>query len=287
MVSASSWWQPWVLSAIAGVCLWVGFRNWRLARSVADTARSRVRSAAQGYVELYGVAESPNDSGQRAPLSGLRCVWWSYRIEERSSTGKRDSWVTVESASSDQPILLRDESGACLIYPREAQVIPGNTDTWSGSPPALGSAGLLSGAFSNRRYIEQRIAESVALCVMGEFSTVGGARGDIAADVSELLHTWKSDQAELLRRFDADHDGVLSDAEWEAARAAAQAQVLAQQTQQPVANVITKPSDGRPYLVAAQDPQHLARRFRWRAIGCLAACLFLVIIVTRLLLERS
>jgi len=38
---------------------------------------------------------------------------------------------------------------------------------------------------------------------------------------------WKQDQAALLARFDTDHDGVISAAEWDRARAAAREQVVA------------------------------------------------------------
>jgi hypothetical protein len=84
------------------------------------------------------------------------------------------------------------------------------------------------------------------------------------------LHAWKRDQAALLARFDANHDGTLSGEEWEQARAAARRQVQANraaEVQPPSLNVLADPMDGRSYLLAASDGESLARRFRRRALA--------------------
>jgi hypothetical protein len=88
-----------------------------------------------------------------------------------------------------------------------------------------------------------------------------------------LLRDWKRDQPALLKRFDANGDGVLSQAEWETARAAARQQIV-QHPPQPDTqrrNVVMRPDDGRPLLIAACDAQALARRYRWRAAALLLA----------------
>jgi hypothetical protein len=40
---------------------------------------SRVRSAAQGYVELDGVGMLPPGSTNRSPLTGTPCTWFRRR----------------------------------------------------------------------------------------------------------------------------------------------------------------------------------------------------------------
>jgi hypothetical protein len=55
--------------------------------------------------------------------------------------------------------------------------------------------------------------------------------GDLAAATAAKLHEWKQDQASLLARFDADHDGRLSPAEWESARQAVARECEAQKLQ--------------------------------------------------------
>jgi hypothetical protein len=77
----------------------------------------------------------------------------------------------------------------------------------------------------------------------------------------------------LLARFDTDHDGTLSPAEWEQARAAARRQVQetrAAEVRPPPVNVLADPVDGRAYLLAASDGESLARRFRRRALAAIS-----------------
>jgi hypothetical protein len=88
--------------------------------------------------------------------------------------------------------------------------------------------------------------------------------------MTELLREWKKDQTELLARFDTNHDGTLSQAEWERARAAAREQVIeAQAAAMPRAavNILSEPGDGRAFLLAACEGESLALRFKARAVA--------------------
>jgi hypothetical protein len=283
-------WLHVVLPLGALLCFYGALRFWRLARSIADTAVSRVRSAPQGYVELYGRAEFPPQTTQRAPLSGRDCVWWWFSIERRVGSGRYQRWDKVNGGSSVAPFLLRDDTGACLVDPRGADVKPSASDTWYGALP-WPSGPLTTGRLSmvigeEYRYREHRLYQYDMVCALGEFRTVGGlASGDLEADVTTLLHHWKEDQAALLKRFDTDGNGVLSAAEWEQARAAARAQIQAQRAQAPTLNVVARPRDDRPYLLAASDPAHLAQRYRWRAAASVAGFLVALASFTELLLH--
>ena len=55
----------------------------RRDRFIADTPLVRLRSAAQGYVRVGGIARSPPDETMRSPLTQRPCVWWDYQVEER------------------------------------------------------------------------------------------------------------------------------------------------------------------------------------------------------------
>jgi hypothetical protein len=286
MVAGHSGWVLLVFAAAAIAALYLAVRYWGLSRRIADTARARVRSAPHGYVELYGRAEFATDAKcPVAPLTGRTCVWWSYRIARNS--GRRRAWETLDSGTSDAAFMLRDDTGACLVDPRDALVKPSERQVWYGPeswPSAPYSTG--SGLFGDRyQYVEQRIYENDGVCVLGEFATVGGIADGIAdVEVSALLHDWKLDQAGLLKRFDQDGDGKLSVAEWEHARAAARSEVLSRQTQTPVVKQIAKPSDGRPYVLAARDPAHLAQSYRWQAAAGLAGFFLAVLALTRILM---
>src|SRR6266568_3390576 len=123
------------LSASAVYSFWYAFKAWRRNRIIEDTPTSRVRSAAQGYVELSGRGILPADSKNKGPLTGMPCTWWRYKIEERGYSRRSPAWATVDSDTSCEPFLLDDGTGQCLIDPRGADVFPGATNVWYGPGP--------------------------------------------------------------------------------------------------------------------------------------------------------
>ena len=263
----------------------IALRAWRRARVIDDLPTSRVRSAAQGYVELGGRASYAAEA-QRAPLSGRPSVWWKYRIEQqRESSRGQSRWATINSGTSVAPFLLTDDTDVCLVDPRGAEVFPTDESTWRGATPwpagAPAADAALAVATAGRgeyRYTEYRIYPDVRVGVVGEFRTLDGiSQDDPLTRALELLRAWKNDQPALLRRFDTDHDGVLNQQEWERARAAARQQVLEELPQAqvlPRLNVIGRPADRRPFLLAGMDLEKVARRYR--RIAAIAAAVFVL-----------
>ncbi len=265
------------LTVAAPACLYFGFRNWRLARLISDTPLSRIRSAAQGYVELAGAARRNEGEPTLGPLTRLPCVWWHYRIEQRTGWGRNRRWSTVSQGNSVVPFRLEDDTGTCLVDPTGADIRPASTITWRGSAPWPGPPGegpRFSGLFGgDYRYTEQRIDEQAHVNVIGEFRTVGGVEtADVTGQVMRLLSDWKQDQAALLRNFDADRNGILSQSEWERARLVARTQIEHRPpvSSQPPANMVMRSSDNRPFLIAGCDLSALVRRCRWSAAALLA-----------------
>ena len=268
------------LAAGAVYWFWYAFKAWRKNRVIEDTPTSRVRSAAQGYVELSGRGVLPANSANRAPLTGTPCAWWHYKIEQRGSSGRSRSWCTIQSDTSAEPFLLDDGTGQCLIDPRGAEVIPSACDVWYGPsewpqvhiPNGSGVFGWLVDTLvtDKYRYTEHRLQPNEPLYAIGAFRSLGGVsveRPDAA--IADLLHSWKRDQVALLARFDANHDGTLSAGEWDQARAAA-CQAIASSAAAagpPSMHVLADPEDGRSFLLAASDGTSLARRFRRRALA--------------------
>jgi hypothetical protein len=163
-------------------------------------------------------------------------------------------------------------------------VTPTLHNTWYGNatrpmgPPPLESTALFSsGAY---RYTERLLGVGAQLCVLGELCSQS-ATGDVSAATAAKLHEWKQDQKTLLARFDADHDGVLSAAEWEAARRAAARECEGENLSSDIEriSVISEPADGRPFLIAPMSPEKLERRERQRAwlyfalgLACVVVC---------------
>ena len=285
-MSDPNFWKV-ALALAAPLCLYFGFRNWRLARLIDDTPRSRVRSAAQGYVELGGRARLLPDTVNRSPLTGRSCAWWLYRIE-RANRGSR--WEVVDRGVSTEIFVIEDETGSCLVNPQNADVRPAETTVWYGAEawPTGGFAAGPTALFGNRdyRYTEHRIIEAEFVNVIGDFRTVGGVQNtDVTGAVMQLLAEWKQDQPGLLRRFDANHDGVLSQSEWEQARVAARAQIERRPPPpgDPKLNVLMQPQDHRPFLIASGDLHRLARRSRLAATGLTVAFLVAIGVLTKLL----
>ncbi len=288
------------LGAAALSCLWYAYKSWRDGRVIRDTPTSRVRSAAQGYVELDGRGELAPGVETRAPLTRLPCTWWSFRIEEAESRRGSRSWTTVERGTSSSVFFLEDGTGRCLVDPRGAQVFASEKSVWYGSsrtpgirpldnPSALGRVfdRMMRGNF---RYTEHRMSVGAPLYAIGAFRSVGGVSSfDVDAATAQLLRDWKRDQSALLQRFDADGDGLLSSREWDAARAQAREQVQHTALHQPAAprvNVLSQPGDGRSFLLASGDASSLARRFWLRSLGGVT-CFLIALVWLTWMLEQA
>lgn len=274
----------WLLALVGAVVVGgVAAMRWlRIARLIEDTPTSRVRSAAQGYVELAGRGVPLPGTQNLAPLTQRPCLWWRYRIAKKTEQGsgktRRQSWVTVASGISSVPFLLDDETGQCIVKPEGAEVVAGESLTWYGDTPwptvVPGRTPLFSGG-RDYRYFEERIYEHERLYALGDFTSTSGTTGyDLQAQQAELLSEWKRDQASLKERFDADRDGHISLAEWETARAAAKQAVQERHEGRParaVHHVLGRPAHGQLFLLAALPPADLARRYRRRAVWAFIA----------------
>ncbi len=259
--------------------LYYARRAWRLA----DTPIARIRSAAQGYVELYGHARLMEGPPILAPLSLLPCAWYRYQVEERCN----NRWQTDDSGESDSLFLLDDGTGRCVIDPDGADFIKIRRDVWYGSESGARTHALW-GIGAAYRYTEQRLMPGEELHAIGWFRTVGGLREapDTRREVAELLERWKRDP-QRMKLFDRRRNGRVDPDEWEAARRAAELQVRREQLQQavdPETHLLANPGDAsRPFIVAAfREEGRLIRYFQWRAAGCLLAA----VVAGGLLLNR-
>jgi hypothetical protein len=270
------WFWVLVLGAAVGGGGWFSFRWLNLARMIEDTPTSRIRSAAQGYVELAGRCRPMPGTRNLAPLTQRPCVWWHYRIQRRTgsvSDGKRRTkWHTVSAGRSEQPFVLDDGSGECIVQPSGAEVLVTERTTWYGSTPWPMTTPGRREPFveAEYRYFEERIYEHEQVYALGRFRTYSGVgERDLQAEVASLLAEWKEDQAALAERFDTDRDGEVSLEEWDSAREEARRLVAQRQLEAPLPDarhVLGRPEPGRLFVIAALDQGALARRFRRRAL---------------------
>jgi hypothetical protein len=247
------------------------------ARLIEDTPTSRLRSAAQGYVQMEGHARWMPGSEIISPLSGHRCVWWHYSVEQRATRSGRSEWVTVASGRSDDLFLLVDPTGQCIVDPEGAQVRPSVERVWRGFSQRPTEVPRRSPwlSFGHYRYREKLIVLGDRLFVTGWFRTQSvHSDFDDAREVRELLAEWKRDRHELLRRFDANGDGQIDVHEWETVRRSALEQVRAEQLERasvPDLNVLSQPPTRLPFLLWSASKHALARRLKWVAGASLVA----------------
>ena len=247
---------PYALLAMSGVSFVAWIANYRRYRNVQDVPTSRVASAAQGYVELFGRAELLPGEPVLSKLSRSPCCWYSYQIAEKGSDNK---WNTVDSGASVEQFLLVDDTGQCVISPEGAEVLSHDQKSWEEL---------------DRRFTEWLLLPKSAVYAIGEFSTASAAAvapGEERADVGALLARWKADQGQLHDRFDLDRDGRISMKEWELARLQAQREVRARQAEAQSrstegVHVLRKPADGRPFLLANELPDKIGARYRFWSV---------------------
>lgn len=259
----------WTAAAVFGVAAcWALYKfssRIRRDRLIEDTPLVKIRSAAQGYVKVYGRAQIAGTDSTAAPLSSRPCVWWSFDVEEKHRNAKGEtSWRSINSASSVSPFMLADADGECLVGPVNAEITPTCNDVWYGdepmpSGPPTGSRGFLS--TDQYRYTERLLCAGDHLSVTGELRSNSEMESTDAAAAS-LLRQWKLDQPALLARFDQNHDGKIDAAEWENARRAASAETQAHTLSSAIVrtSVIGEPTHGEPFLIAPMDSNHLVRR---------------------------
>lgn len=266
-------------------CAWLWWRQLRRGRLMAGTPTSKIRSAAQGYVELKGDGHWLPEDRILAPLTQTRCVWWEYRIEERqrrhTRSGSRTVWRSIASARSQELFALQDATGEVVVDPCGATIYPNQRHRWHGPHPRpprglpRGGWGLGMGRY---RYTERCLTLGSDLYALGwlRSETAEAQDFDRRAEVAEWLRQLKADQRRLLREYDANRDGEIDAEEWEAARQQAIAEVdrvLLERSLAPGVHVLERPPDGRDYVLSGRDEAALKRSLQWRAAALLPLAL--------------
>lgn len=291
------WFATAFVAALTLGALYAFVRAFHRARLIEDIPTSKIRSAAQGYVELQGFGKLLDGPPIIAPLTGRTCTWFDFSVEKRevvqTKNGSQTRWRKIRSGTSDALFILEDGTGRCLVDPEGATVIPDEADTWYGHTPwpsaDLGGHDRLF-ATGDYRYRERRLMPEESLYALGEFRTVGtDYQPPLAEDVAAILRAWKTDPA-TMRSFDTNADGQIDPVEWEAARRAAETQALRERAARAVidvAHVIARSNDRRrPFILSPHHPDHLATRYRWQAAGGALAFLASLFLTAYLLIAR-
>jgi len=111
-----------LFAVVAAAMAYMAARVFYRTRLIEDTATSTTRGAHQGYGEFEGRARGREDAPVTAPLSGLPCCWYRFRVEElrhsRDSKGHSHSrWEVIQRGESDQTFWLEDHTGRIAVDP--------------------------------------------------------------------------------------------------------------------------------------------------------------------------
>ncbi|HRJ51792.1 MAG TPA: EF-hand domain-containing protein [Candidatus Thiothrix moscowensis] len=239
--------KPWLL-LLATCSLLFSLGLFRRYRLIADTPTSTLSSGAQGYVELQGKAALPDGVGFRGLPHLPVTVWLPGYVE-------------------DEPFVLDDGKGRCLLYPRGAEIIacPGDSHY----------------SWLNAIYPGQ------TLYALGELHTLRsvGDSDEQRERLAALLAEWKSNPLQLRRCFDVDGNGQIDPDEWQQVLVAAQRWVtddLREQQRAPGTHVMDGAKAGQLFLITNIPPEKLAGRYRQMAfvhllywLSCLLAMLII------------
>lgn len=168
-----------------GLFSW-GFGTFKKLQFVRSTPTSKIRSMAQGNVEITGEAKQLNQNLE-SPFTGEECLFYSYKVEEYQKTNskrRRRRWKTIDSGEEKIRFAVDDGTGLAVIEPEGSKVDleTSNTFTVSGrdTPPERvqnfieqndnvneGSNELISLTDNRRRYTEEFLKPGTELYIFG------------------------------------------------------------------------------------------------------------------------
>ncbi|MDH5357396.1 MAG: E3 ubiquitin ligase family protein [Gammaproteobacteria bacterium] len=250
------------------LCLMAFYRmiRWHQhARTIENMPTAKIRSAAQGYVEVIGQTKLMDGPVITSPLTGKNCVWYRYKIEEKvrhyNARGKSHThWQVVKKEISEELFLLEDDTGRCVVDPDGADVITTHKRSWYSrldNPP--------------KRYTEELILVNEPLYAIGLFKTVAEVEGHkIREHVSHLLREWKREPQQLLEQYDSNRDGQLDTDEWEKTRQSAEQQVKQEHGQreklQQLHILKRSPHNDQAFTLSNISEKKLIQQYRVRAL---------------------
>lgn len=253
------------LGAAAAAMFYGIFRFIHRIHIVRDTPTSKIRSAAQGYVELIGTARLMPGPSIYAPLTNKPCAWYYFKIEERRRSGKNSNWVKIEEEASGELFHIEDETGTCIIDPDGAEVTPNESEVWVGANRLDRNSSFFQ--TGDYRYTEKRINIGSPLYAVGIFRTLGASTEmpTTREDVATLLASWKANP-KIMAAFDRNKDGEVDMGEWDRARKMARQEVKKQEAKRfagPAQSLLSKPTVGRkPFILSVKSQDAMIQRYK-------------------------
>jgi len=129
---------PWIFIAAAVFiviyCLYQIQKSLKAARLLDDTPTSKIRSAAQGMVELQGDGVVVLHNPLHTPFSKQACCWYQTKAYEKrlriQNRKLRVEWELIYDKTSRIPFFLKDDTGYCLVFPSKIEASIKQNSKW-------------------------------------------------------------------------------------------------------------------------------------------------------------
>lgn len=265
------------------LCLMVAFQRLLRAQKLQDTALLRVHREGEGLVRVRGLAAGMSSGLQRAPLSGVPCAWWWYRIEARTPRGGLQRWLTVREDVAREGLHVLDGAGMCIVDSADARIVPSVSCRWRGQQEQPGQMPrtrlgrlLSTGPY---RYLEKRIHLDELVSVRGAYRTHGSLMVEgRQRDIGSLLTQWQERRSADQGAKAPTGDAIIDMIGWENVHRTALDQLLGDQNAAPVTpdlHVVGAPASGAEFVIRAMRGPVLIRRCEYQAAALMAAALVL------------
>jgi hypothetical protein len=239
-------WAPLVF-VVSSFLFWLS--AFRRKRAIEDVPTSTVAAAAQGYVELRGVAEAAPGHTLRGRLTGAPCVWQRYVMKKKDNRGQ---YVDADWGSFGVPLLLRDQTGECLVDAGRAEVVCTWCQQWEED---------------DRRCEEWSIRVGDPIHAIGFFSS-GGTDGDsqLNMKVAYELASEQRNAAAFAARYDTNGDGKVDVREAAVARGAKRREEEQRLAGQGGPTTLGPSPDGRPFLLSSGGQERVSTHYAFLAV---------------------
>jgi len=253
--------------------VFAAFFNYRRLLKITEAPISTIAAAAQGYIELHGMAST--QVMLKTPYHGIPCVWyraWVYANRRESPYSRKviDTRL-LEYTESDNLFQLRDETGACMVNPKGAEIIFAQQRTF---------------LKHEHRYVEEYLPAGRQLYVLGQLDTRHDHfdQNAINQDVRATLADLKSSPQKLLNQYDHNRNGQIDMDEWEVARQDVIRHVHERHAMKAHTGgsfTLEKPADVHLFLISAKSPNQLASSYRYWALAHFVMLILLLFALIR------
>ena len=174
---------------ISSIFIFNSFRNFfgqiKLARLITDTPTANVRSTAEGYTELKGVAKNLPNQTLVSPLTNTECCWYHVTIEQlvpdiNDNNTYRSNWQVIDEHISSHFFLIEDNNETALVCPANAHIINKKQQQWQDSKlpgekqkkPGFWRRFISNPSNKKYRFHEFLIKPNEEIYILGFFETI-------------------------------------------------------------------------------------------------------------------